>query len=149
MVGLMIDSAVLVLAFARTTSGSGDRSLPINPVGALFERRGETLEGCVEHRAHQQGQHPALEFVSDIKPYLAGIVGLWLEGPTVFELAERPAQIFDQNVQIGTVQRHATCEGFADQLERDRHVAITTSVPLGPGLRWRIFSDWHNGTNSG
>src|SRR3974390_2921920 len=105
----MIDSAVWVLAFARTTSRSGDRPLPINPVGALFERCGEALESGVEHRTHEHGQHPALEFVSDIKPYLTGIVGLRFEGPAVFELAERPAQIFDQNVQIGTVQRDAAC----------------------------------------
>ena len=31
-----------------------DRSLPINHVGALFERGGKTLESGVEHGAHQQ-----------------------------------------------------------------------------------------------
>src|SRR6201987_5228169 len=92
--------------------------LPVNFVGALFERGRKTLEGGIEHRAHEHGQHPALEFVSDVEPYLAGIVGLRLEGPAVLEPAERTAQIFDQNVQIGTLQRYSACEGLADQLER-------------------------------
>jgi len=37
-------------------------------------------------------------------------------------MAERTLQIFDQDFQIGAVERDAAGEGFADQLERHRHV---------------------------
>ena len=124
--------------------------LPVNHVGALFERGGKTLERGVEHRAHQHRQHPALEFVGEEKPDVAVGFGFGLEGPAVLEIAERPLQILDHDLQVGAVQRHPAGEGFPHQLERYRHVgdhdlgAVRLSACAG------VFSsDWHSGTNSG
>src|SRR4051812_36234961 len=59
--------------------------LPVNRVGAFFERRGKALECGVEHGAHQHRQHPALEFVGNVKSDLAGGVRFGLERPAVLE----------------------------------------------------------------
>ena len=56
------------------------------------------------------------------KPTSQAVVGLRLEGPAVLQIAERPLQIFDHDLQVGTVQRHPAGEGFPHQLERHRHV---------------------------
>ena len=55
----------------------------IDLVGALLEGGGEAVEGGVEHRAHQHRQHPALEFIGEEEPDVAGALGLRLEGPAV------------------------------------------------------------------
>src|SRR4029079_4491339 len=94
----------------------------IHCIGPLFERRGKALERGVEHRSHQHRQHPALEFVGEVKPDVAAGFGSGLEVPAVFQLAERPFQIFHHDLQIGPVQRHPAGEGFPHQLERHRHI---------------------------
>jgi hypothetical protein len=80
------------------------------------------MESDVEHRAHQHREYPIPEFVRDKESNVAGVVTLWLEGPFILKPAERAFQILDENFQIGTVERHAAGECFADQLERHRHV---------------------------
>ena len=48
------------------------RLAPVDLVGALLEGRGEAAEGGVEHRAHQQAERAAAEFVVDEEFDLAG-----------------------------------------------------------------------------
>src|ERR1700704_6543054 len=111
--------------------------LSVNRIGALFERRRKALKRRVEHRAHQHRQHPALEFVSEEKSDIACAVRLRLERPAVLEVAERPLQVFDENFQIGTVERPPAGEGFAHQLERNRHIR---DHDLGAVSHWRALT---------
>src|ERR1043166_1245923 len=46
---------------AEATAGLS--ALPVNQVGAFFERGGKPRKGSVEHCTHQHRQHAALEFV--------------------------------------------------------------------------------------
>src|SRR6185437_11811065 len=77
----------------RTQLRLANRSLPINNIGAFFERRGKALEGGVEHGAHQERQHPAFEFIGEEKADVAVGFRFGFEGPAVLEIAERPLQI--------------------------------------------------------
>src|SRR6478609_5496132 len=64
--------------------------LTIHRIRPLFEGGGKALESRVEHRAHQHRQHPAPEFVGEEKSDIAVGFGSGLEGPAVFQIAERP-----------------------------------------------------------
>ncbi len=59
--------------------------LPVDGIRAFLERGRKAGEGRIEHRAHQQRQHTALEFVSDEKPDIAGVVALRFKRPAVFK----------------------------------------------------------------
>src|ERR1700722_5931400 len=79
----------------RRVGGTRSTPLPVHDIRALLERRRKTRKGCIEHRAHQDRQHPALEFVGDEKPDVAGSLALRLKRPAVFQIGERPPQIAD------------------------------------------------------
>src|SRR5436190_17053297 len=79
----------------------------INLVRPLFESRGEAAEGSVEHGAHQQRQRAALELVGDGKLDVTDMIADGVKQPPVFEIAERPFQVFDQDLQIGAVEGDA------------------------------------------
>src|SRR5437868_9876154 len=104
---------------------------PVNRVRALFERRGKPPECRIEHRAHQHGEHTALEFVSEKECDVAGLLALRLEAPAVLEIGEWTSEILDQYLQIGTIKRDAAGEGFLDQLERHYHVGHHHLGPVG------------------
>ena len=58
----------------------------------------------------------------------------------LFKTAKRSFEIFDQNLQVGAVERHPAGKGFADQLIGDRHVGdddilVTFLDPLAHGER--------------
>src|SRR5262249_28060819 len=77
-------------AFGETAaSAAGLSALPINLIRSLLERCREPCKGSVEHRAHQQRQHAALEFVSQEEADVAFGFGLRLKGPAVFKAGER------------------------------------------------------------
>src|ERR1051326_749419 len=86
---------------------------PVNLIGALLEGRGEAPEGDVEHAAHQHAKHSALELVVDEKLDVACLFVGGLEPPAVLHAAERTLQIFDQDLQLGPVERDAAAEGLA------------------------------------
>src|SRR5437899_3015160 len=113
--------------------------LPVNCIRALFERRGKTPKRGVEHRAHQHGQHPALEFVSEVERDVAGALALRLERPAVFEIGKRPPQIPDRDLQIGTVEHYFAGEGFPHQLERHGHVGNHDLAAVG---FWLALTDF-------
>src|SRR4051812_47553047 len=75
-------------------------ALSIHHIRALLERSGKALEGGVEHGAHQQRQHPALELVGQEESDIAIGLGSRLEGPAVFKVAERAFQILHHDLQI-------------------------------------------------
>ena len=119
--------------------GSHPARFAVDHIGALFESRGETLKSGIEHRSHQHRQHPAFEFVREIKPDFAFGLGFGFKTPAILEAAERPLQIFDENFQIGTVQRHLGGEGFAHQLERYRHIGNHNLGAVGFGRALTYF----------
>src|SRR5882757_7699208 len=90
----------------------------VDLIGALLEGRGETPESCVEHRAHQHAKHAALELIVDEELDVAGRLARRFERPVVLHAAERALQIFDQDLQLGSVERDTATEGLAHQLER-------------------------------
>ncbi len=75
----------------------------IDEIGPFFERLGEFAERLVEHRAHQQPEHAAGEFIGNEEGDLASGF-MRLEGPAVFQIAEGPIDIFDQNLEIGRIE---------------------------------------------
>src|SRR5690606_5106850 len=87
----------------------------VDLLSALFEGFGKLAERLVEHRSHQQAEHPAGKLVGDEEADLAS-ARIRLEAPAVLEIAERPVDIFDKDLEIGGVQRHAAGEGLADRL---------------------------------
>src|SRR5262249_53407917 len=54
---------------------------------------------------------------------LACVLTLRMKGPAVFKPAERALQIFDQDLQIGPVERDAAGKGFAYEPVSDGHVS--------------------------
>src|SRR5438876_9186347 len=108
--------------FIETILSRPAARLAVNHIGALLEGGRKPRKGCVEHRAHQDRQHAALEFIGEEESDVAGVVAFRLEGPAILQTAERPLQIFDQDFQVGLVQRYLTGEGLPHQLERHGHV---------------------------
>jgi 2-C-methyl-D-erythritol 2,4-cyclodiphosphate synthase len=105
----------------------------IDHIRAALEGLGEFAESLVEHRAHQQAEHAAGEFVGDEEADLTAALDR-LEGPAVLQIAERPIDIFDQDLEIGRVERDAAGEGFADRLVADAHIGEQN---LAAALAWR------------
>src|SRR5258708_18617028 len=70
----------------KTMEAGGPKSerssgrLAIDLIGALLERRRQPRKRRVEHRAHQQAQHAALEFIGDEEADVANAVAFRLEG---------------------------------------------------------------------
>src|SRR5690242_17986451 len=75
-------------------AGNGGCPRPaVDHVRALFERGGEALECGIEHRPHQHRQHPAAKFIGEVETDVAVGLGSRLEGPAVFQIAERALQV--------------------------------------------------------
>ena len=72
-------------------------------------------------RAHQQRQSAALEFVVDEKFDLASLLAGGVKGPAVLHAAKGPVEIFDQDLEVGPIERGAAGEGLADHLVGNRH----------------------------
>ncbi len=102
----------------------------IDRVCPAFEGNGKTAERHFEHRAHEQAQGPAPELVRNEEFHFAGSLAGCMKGPAVFQPAERAFQIFDQDLEIGPVERHPAGKGFANELVCDRHVCDQDLDPL-------------------
>src|SRR5271170_2946845 len=114
-------------------------SLPLRPpvdrVSALLESAGEFAERGVEHRTHQHTEGPALEFVVDEEADARALpFSLVLEGPDVFEPAERPVDIFHPQFEVRLVECDPARKGLANELVTDGHVGDEglASVRLRP-----------------
>src|SRR5215467_10860061 len=88
----------------------------VDLVGARLERSGEAAERRIEHRAHQEPERTAFEFVGNIELDLAGGVVDRPEAPTVVEIAEWSVEILDADLESRSVERDPACEGLPDQL---------------------------------
>src|SRR5271155_2025429 len=94
----------------------------VDRVRALFERAGESAESDVEHRAHQRAARAAFDLVVDEETDARTLaLDLVLERPDVFEMAERPVDIFDPDLEAGLVERDAARESLANELVADGH----------------------------
>src|SRR5437660_9943398 len=71
-----------------------------------LEGLGKAAERGVEHRAHQQPQRTALEFVRDEELDLALRVAERAKRPMIVKPAERTVEIFHVDLQARTVDRH-------------------------------------------
>lgn len=91
-------------------------------VSALLESGRKAAKGGVEHRPHQDGKRATPEFVVDEKFDIARPLFNWIKGPAVLHALKRAIEVFDQDLEIGPVERDATGKGLADDLVGDFHV---------------------------
>src|SRR6187551_2186150 len=115
-------------------------------VGTLFEGPGEAAERHLEHGAHQQSECPALEFVGDEKIHVAQALCDRMERPAVLHAAEGSFEIFDQDLQIGTIERYAAGESFAHKLVGHRHVRnddLDSLRFLDAPAHSEVATQWH------
>src|SRR5260370_16653851 len=97
----------------RTLTG-GKRRLPgIDQVGPLLEGGRKAAKGEVEHGTHEQGQHPALEFIGDEEFDVAARLPGRPKGPAVLHSPDRAIEVFDRKLQLRAVAGEAPREGLA------------------------------------
>ena len=80
---------------------SAKSACAVNLVGAALEGRGEAAKSGIEHRAHQQAERAAPEFIGDEEFDLAGVLAGGLEGPAVLHAAERPSRYSTRMCRFG------------------------------------------------
>src|SRR5258705_12883649 len=83
---------------------------------------GEAAKRDIKHGAHQDSENPAAELVVDVELDVAEPLAGRVEGPAIFEVAEWSFEVFDQDLQVGPVERHPAGKRLAHQLVGDRHV---------------------------
>src|SRR5215468_9573061 len=97
-------------------------SAAINFVGTLLESGRKPAKGGIEHRSHEGRKSAAPEFVVDEKLNVARPIINRIKCPAVLHAPERTIEVFNQNIQMSSVERDATGKRLADDLVGDFHV---------------------------